>query len=801
MSQLLPTFPLTPSPQPSQFILLATAGLLGLLAAGLWVSWRRSGTRRAGTSTSPGDEADLSALWSSLARSPSIPAEIAETAYLHFAQHFEADDFQVGTFDNDEYTTLILVRDGTHQENLHFPIDPGEPGIVGWVRDSGQSLRVDDFRRQAESLPARPSYQGDDPPCSGVFVPLIAQEAVFGVVALQSRRPSAYTQQDLTRIQSLALPLASSLASARLRGEATRRARQLALLREVAIRMTALAPLPELLPEIASLLHAGAGWAQVSIYERQDDRLLLRALAGSGDEAEIAHSLSEPTPVAQAVALADTVCEFKPLAAGAALPWVDGVSVPLRVEGRVLGALRIRAREGEAIDAENIDLAETVARQLALVMLEARNFAQQQEEAWITTVLLEVARHAAQPGDAAYALRAVLRLTTLLAGTSWALLLLPDSTSGALEVGPSAGLRRAALEDLPSLHLPPASLGLHPPYREGEEVQTIVLPDSLCDLTASKQAIALSLSDGESLLGVLLLEALDMPGDRPALLMGIAHQISLRIENARLVEQVAARLSLEREITMARDIQISFLPRVLPEYVGWDIGVTWQAARMVGGDFYDFFRLPDGPNGPRWAVVVADVADKGVPASLFMALSRTLLRSVAFSRIDPGQVLQRANDLIISDSQSDMFVSVVYGMWEPAISRFSFANGGHNPPVLLRPQREPTLLTPHGMVLGVREAERYEAQTLSFEHGMALVLYTDGVTDAENAAGQPFGTERLLATLRNEGDTGAQALSATIHQQVAAYSAGAEQGDDLTVVILRRLKPPEPLPLPNPGRP
>jgi len=86
---------------------------------------------------------------------------------------------------------------------------------------------------------------------------------------------------------------------------------------------------------------------------------------------------------------------------------------------------------------------------------------------------------------------------------------------------------------------------------------------------------------------------------------------------------------------------------------------------MVGGDFYDFFRLPDGPNGPRWAVVVADVADKGIPASLFMALSRTLLRSVAFSRIDPGQVLQRANDLIISDAQSDMFVSVIYGVWEP----------------------------------------------------------------------------------------------------------------------------------------
>jgi len=801
MSHLLRTVPLAPGLQPSQFIPLALALLLALLAAGVLVIWLRFRSRRAGESAGTFREAGTAELWASLTLAPAIPTEIAESAYLHFAQHFEADYFQVGSFDDDTFATLILVRDGTRQENLRFPIRPDDPGIIGWVRDRGESLRVEDFERQAETLPARPSYQADDPPRSGVFVPLIAHETVFGVVALQSRRPSAYSLQDLANIQALASPLAATLALARLQEEATRRARQLALLREVAVRVTTLAPLPELLPEIASLLHAGAGWAQVSIYERLDERLLLRAVAGSAGAAVPAYSLSDPGPIAQSVATGAAVREVERPEAGTPLPGVEGLAIPLRVEGSVLGVLQIRAQAGEAVDAEDIDFAETVARQLALVMLEARNFAQQQEEAWITTVLLEVARHAAQPGDAEYALQAVLRLTTLLAGTSWALLLLPDPTSGALEVGPSAGLRRAALEALPARRWPPDSLGIHPPYLEGEQLQNLDLPDSLSEVTATKQAIALSLSDGDSLLGVLLLEALDMPGNRPALLMGIAHQISLRIENARLVEQAAARRSLEREIVMARDIQTSFLPRVLPEYVGWDLGVTWQVARMVGGDFYDFFQLPDGPNGPRWAVVVADVADKGVPASLFMALSRTLLRSVAFSRIDPGQVLQRANDLIISDTQSDMFVSVVYGMWEPAISRFSFANGGHNPPVLLRPEHEPTLLIPHGMVLGVREAERYEALTLNLDHGMALVLYTDGVTDAANATGQPFGTDRLLETLRGQGDTSAQALSAAIHQQVAAYSAGAELDDDVTVVVLRRLKPPEQLPEPTTGRP
>jgi serine phosphatase RsbU (regulator of sigma subunit) len=800
MSPPLPTFTQPPGLQPSAFVPIALGVLLALLAvACLWL-WLRLRQLSASASTGIAGQDSDAEFWASLASAPAIPAEIAESAYLHFAEHFEAEDFQVGTFGDSTFTTLFRVRDGTHQPNLHFPIGLHEPGIIGWVRDTGQALRVDDFQTQASQLPAHPSYQSDDPPSSGVFVPLRAGEAVFGLLALQSRRPSAYSPHDLHRICSLATPLASALASALLGQEAVRRARRLALLREIAIRITSLAPLPELLPEIASLLHAGAGWGTVSVFERQGDRLLLRALAGEATGVTPTLSLADPGPVVSAVEQSATVRELEQ-PVGLGLPQIQAAAIPLRVEGSVLGALHVRAAEGKTLDAEELDLAETASHQLALVLLEARNFAQQQEESWITTVLLEVARHAAQPGDAMSALQAVLRLTTLLAGTSWAVLLLPDPDTGALQIGPSAGLRRATIDELPPMRLLPAALGIQSPYREGEQILGVDLPPPLSDVTASSQALALSLSDGESLLGVLLLEALEMPGDRPALLTGIAHQISLRIENSRLVEQVATRRSLEREIAMARDIQTSFLPRDLPEYPGWDLGVTWQLARMVGGDFYDFFRLPDGPNGPRWAVVVADVADKGIPASLFMALSRTLLRSVAFSRIDPGQVLQRANDLIISDAQSDMFVSVIYGMWEPAIARFAFANGGHNPPVLLRPGQDPTLLIPHGMVLGVREAERYETHSLSLEHGMALVLYTDGVTDTTDPSGLPFGTDRLVELLRRDGDTEAQALSAAIHSQVSDYSSGTELDDDLTVVVLRRLTAPAHDPEHPRGRP
>lgn len=799
MSPLLRTLsPMLVLQQP-QFTAVSVALLAAALAAALWAVGAFARTRRLAQDSRHSDDS-ASELWANLSAAPAIPAEIAECAYLHLAERYEADDFQIGTFEDSRFSTLIWVRHGTRQAIAPFPLSETDPGIVGWVRTTGGALLVQDFARQADSLPARPANQGDDSPCSGVFVPLVVHDSVIGVMALQSRRPGAFTERHLAGIQLLASPIASALASAKLKAEGADRARHLSLLREIAIRMTLLAPLPELLPEVASLLQAGGGWEQVSIFEHKAGRLLLRAVAGEATGLAPEFSLDDPAPIAQAAAAASTVRELQRTETGSALPWVQAASIPLGIEGRMLGVLHIRAGEGVAIDAEGIDLAETVAHQLALIMLEARNFAQQQEEAWVTTVLLEVARHAAQPGDAEHALQAVLRLTTLLAGTSWAVLLLPDPVSGALKFGPSAGLRRTARHDQAPLGLAPEALGVRPPYRESEEVRRIDLPEPLREVTASPDAMALSLSDGESLLGVLLLEAPEIPGDRPALLMGIAHQISLRIENSRLVELVTARRSLEREIAMARDIQTSFLPRVLPEYDGWDLGVTWQLARMVGGDFYDFFQMPDGPNGPRWAVVVADVAGKGIPASLFMALSRTLIRSVAFSRIDPGQTLQRANDLIISDSQSNMFVSVVFGLWEPAIARFAYANGGHNPPVLLAPDHQVTLLPRHGMVLGVREAERYETQTLDLKHGSGIVLYTDGVTDASNAVGEPFGADRLLETLRSQHGGSAQDLSTAIHQQVAAYGADTELDDDLTVVVLRRLLLPPKKPDPRTGR-
>jgi sigma-B regulation protein RsbU (phosphoserine phosphatase) len=294
------------------------------------------------------------------------------------------------------------------------------------------------------------------------------------------------------------------------------------------------------------------------------------------------------------------------------------------------------------------------------------------------------------------------------------------------------------------------------------------------------------LSDGEALLGVLLLQNTDLTDRQNSLLAGIAHQISLRIENSLLVEEIAARRSLEHEITMARNIQRSFLPKYVPIYPGWELGVTWQTAREVGGDFYDFIPLPAGPHGPRFGLVIADVAGKGVPAALFMAMCRTLLRSVAMSRIEPGLTLERLNKILLKDTETDLFISLFYALWEPEANKLSYANAGHNPPLLFSPEQPARTIAEHGMILNVDQDAKYETYQLDCSPHEMLVLYTDGVTEAANTDGDLFELHRLEHLVLGMNDWKAQSVADRIAERVKLFTAQPDLLDDVTAIVIRR---------------
>ena len=233
---------------------------------------------------------------------------------------------------------------------------------------------------------------------------------------------------------------------------------------------------------------------------------------------------------------------------------------------------------------------------------------------------------------------------------------------------------------------------------------------------------------------------------------------------------------------MARGIQASLIPPGNPKIPGCSVSGYWQAARQVSGDFYDFIPLRDG----SWGIVVADVADKGIPAALFMALCRTILRAVAISRVDPAEALMRANEIIDQDTQSDLFVTVFYAIWDPESGKICYANAGHNPPLLLRHDGSSTLLTQHGMALGILPDIEMHSHTIHFSPGDTLLLYTDGVTEAINADMDEFGLDRLRHAVNHTRYTDADHITKSITRAIQSHAGDTPQFDDITLVVVKR---------------
>jgi sigma-B regulation protein RsbU (phosphoserine phosphatase) len=245
------------------------------------------------------------------------------------------------------------------------------------------------------------------------------------------------------------------------------------------------------------------------------------------------------------------------------------------------------------------------------------------------------------------------------------------------------------------------------------------------------------------------------------------------------------RAELERkrtELNIARDIQMSFLPDSLPKLKGYDIAAMSIPANEVGGDFYDFIQISDNKLG----LTIADVSGKSVPAALFMALSREVVRSSAVWGADAVSVINTANTLITEDSRSGMFVTLFYAVLEKNERSLTYVNAGHNPPVLLNGTTgEIRMLKSKGIALGAMEGTEFEEVSVSLESGTTIVFYTDGVTEANNNAGELFGEERLYDVIRKNSNLTAQGMIDAIRSAVESYCEDAQQADDITLMVLK----------------
>lgn len=476
---------------------------------------------------------------------------------------------------------------------------------------------------------------------------------------------------------------------------------------------------------------------------------------------------------------------------------VQAVLLPLFAKGMVIGTLLIGQRESDApLTRRKIELVSGIANQAALAIEGAQLYTAQQEEQWITTVLLQVAEAVNSQYDLDSTLESIVRLTTLLVGVTRCIILRWDESNQQFFTATSFGLTPNAERLATQLTIRPAESQLFAtlsntlqPVPAGENLPFFI-PEPLKSALEIPAVLALPLMAQGTMVGAMLVDYFEFEGHsgqrRLNILIGIAYQSALAIRTAHLQKEAITAESFEREMEVARGIQLSLLPDKPPGIQGWDIAAYYRPARLVGGDFYDFIPLGDD----KYAFVIADVADKGVAAAMFMTVCRTIIRAVASRRRSAAETLLRVNKLVLHDNRSELFFTCWYGILDIRTGSLQFSSGGHNPPLIVRGNGELVELRIKGIALGLFDPIQLQEATIQVELGDTLVAYTDGLTEAQRADNTEFGEVELHINTRKLRDKPAAEFVQKLTAAVDKFTGDQPAFDDLTLFVVKRIALP-----------
>ena len=666
-----------------------------------------------------------------------------------------------------------------------------ERGLAGWVIQNRQAALLDDVSQDPRWLPT------GRPVGSAISVPILHRETAWGAITLTHSRTGFFTPADLTLLSAIAEQAAVALEAARLYEAQRRRAVQLQTIAQVLRSALSILDLDRLLTEAVHLIRERFGYAHVHIFtldpatreavfrastdpdnpfwKEREGRLSL----GEGLVGWVARQ-GEPAIVGDVRQDPRWLPDQRDVA--------SEVAVPLKVAGQVVGVLDVQNDAADAFDAEDVFILRTLADQLAMALENARLYQTQQEEAWVLNALLQVAQNIAQASDLEELQEVVVRLAPILVGAERSVLFLREREEDVLQAVRGYGIPEAPL---PEMRYRPAQVPIFErAIRQAVPVTPVGpeedLPSPLSQALGTGGRWFYPLLAGGEVVGLLGLglepPAVYLSARQHTILTGLANQAGIAIEEARLRRAAAEQQRLEQELAVARELQRSLLPPSGPEVPGWSVEVAWQAARQVGGDFYDFIPL----SANRLGIVIADVSDKGVPAALFMVLSRSLLRASASNHRSPAEALRHANQLLLQDNRAEMFVSVFYGVIDLDSGEMHYASAGHNPPLLCRENGEVTTLEAPGIILGVLPEVHLEERSVRMEAGDTLLLYTDGVTEAINRQEEQFGEDRLQETLRLHHGRPLAELRRALLSTLEEFTEGQPPFDDITLVLVRR---------------
>jgi serine phosphatase RsbU (regulator of sigma subunit) len=300
-----------------------------------------------------------------------------------------------------------------------------------------------------------------------------------------------------------------------------------------------------------------------------------------------------------------------------------------------------------------------------------------------------------------------------------------------------------------------------------------------------------NVESGRTIGGIYLeLRTLAQPWDPQALknlfpaVQSLAAQIASALHQAEIYQQTLAYQKVSQELQLAGKIQASFLPDAFPVIPGWQLAVTLLPARETSGDFFDVIQLGEG----RLGILIADVADKGVGPALYMAISRTLMRTYAVEyEAEPEVAFYATNQRLLKDARANLFVTAFYGILETGTGLLTYSNAGHNPPYLIKNKEDGAIsLDRTGMPLGVEGEATWSQNVVQIDPGDTLILFTDGIPDAQNEMGEFFDDDSLLEVCLENYGRPAHEIQAAILAEIQNFVGGASQFDDITLMILKR---------------
>ncbi|MCZ2126672.1 MAG: GAF domain-containing protein [Anaerolineales bacterium] len=693
-------------------------------------------------------------------------------------------------------------------EGRIIPLDAPQ-GIIPWAAREGKTVLANDVTQDERYVP--PPFPPRNTQ-SELCVPLIFNERVVGLLDIQSDELDAFTEDDRLMFEAVADTMAAAIRNANLyRSEQWRR--QVAdSLREVAGLVSSAAGFDQVLEMILVELDRNLPVDVSAIWLLQDDELRLSAAHGVNGEKleEACLTFPEATAIMAEALASDAPVIRRPedpmgptgLTMNFAADY-SSIVAPLRVGERPLGVLALAHHTSGRYGAEARAVAGTFANYAAVALENTRLFDATQEQAYASAALLQVAQAVVSSSDLDEILSSVVRIIPILVGVKRVILYRLDAENQTLQASQEYGFSESeesaltekplAADDFPLLARTLNQNRLMTKRLESDATPLDWLAlqpdedDEMESLRAERLLIAAPLVIKQDVYGILLIEegenARRFRARRLEIINGIAQQSALAIQNDLLQQEMVERGRLETEVQLARQIQQTFIPSVLPSYPQWQIAARWRTARQVGGDFYDVIELPN----QRLGIFIADVADKGMPAALFMALTRTLVRAAILETASPAEALKRVNDLLLPDTQQGMFITAVYGELDLENGTLTYVNAGHNPPFLIT-KNGAQKLTRTSIALGATDQPKVEQRTLTIQPDDVLLLYTDGLTEAFSPQGELFGETDLTDAISSLTDQSAEDAIQYIESRLNDFVGDEPLADDLTMLAIRRIK-------------